>query len=215
MLFRQTVVKGPIRHSEGPAPTPYFAKLTFSETLPDVPTLAPAPLFVKSLFSAAADRRLLAGAGSCAAMRAAAGSGRDTTPPPRLEGQDAAMRAAGGGGRPGPAEGSKRKEARTCGPLSENRSVTCTSCPRRRTFSLPRPAAFVKREAPPRRRPHRAQAGHCAARPPRSRFFRRLRGGGALRAGGCTMPESWPGAAAPCAAVPGYARESPACPCAP
>ena len=75
------------------------------------------------------------------------------------------MRAAGGGGRPGPAEGGKRKEARMCGPLSENRSVTCTSCPRRRTFSLPRPAAFVKREAAPRRRLHRAQAGHCAARP--------------------------------------------------
>lgn len=75
--------------------------------------------------------------------------------------------------------------------------------PRRRTFSLPRPAAFVKREAAPRRRHHRAQAGHCAARPPRSRFSRRPRGGGAPRAGSCTMPEGWPGAAAPCAAVPG------------
>ena len=142
-------------------------------------------------------------------MRAAAGSGRDTTPPPRLKAGSApqgAGRGHAGSGRQRqarPSGRSKRKEARMCGPLSENRSVTCTSCPRRRTFSLPRPAAFVKREAAPRRRHHRAQAGHCAARPPRSRFSRRPRGGGAPRAGSCTMPEGWPGAAAPCAAVPG------------
>ena len=209
MLFRQPVVKGPIRHSEGPASTPYFAKLAFSETLPDTSTLPPCSLFVKAFFSAAGSGQVLAGAGSCAAMRAAAGSGRDTTPPPRLKAGSApqgAGRGHAGSGRQRQARPSgrgKRKEARMCGPLSENRSVTCTSCPRRRTFSLPRPAAFVKREAAPRRRPHRAQAGHCAARPPRSRFSRRPRGGGAPRAGSCTMPEGWPGAAAPCAAVPG------------
>lgn len=125
------------------------------------------------------------------------------------------MRAAGGGGRPGPAEGGKRKEARVCGPLSENRSVTCTSCPRRRTFSLPRSAVFVKREAAPHRRPHRAQAGHCAARPPRSRFS------AAFGAAVFLAPEAAPcrkvGPAQPhparlCRAMPGKALPVPALP---
>lgn len=126
------------------------------------------------------------------------------------------MRAAGGSGRPGPAEGSKKKEARMCGPLSKNRSVTCTSCPRRRTFSLPRSAVFVKREAAPHRRPHRAQAGHCAARPPRCRSFPPPSGAAVFLA-----PEAAPcrkvGPAQPhparlCRAMPGKALPAPALP---
>ena len=125
------------------------------------------------------------------------------------------MRAAGGGGRPGPAEGSKRKEARVCGPLSENRSVTCTSCPRRRIFSLPRPAAFVKRKAHhtgglTARRPGTALPGHRATDFP-----------AALGAAVILAPEAAPrrkaGPAQPhparlCRAIPGKALLAPALP---
>lgn len=134
MLFRQTVVKGPIRHSEGPASAPYFAKLTFSETLPDTSTLPPCPLFVKGLFSAAGSQQVLADAGHCTAMRAAGGSGRDTTPPAPPQGGGRASRAGRGHAGSGrrrearPSGRRKRKEARTCGPLSQNRSDN-TSCP--------------------------------------------------------------------------------------
>lgn len=113
------------------------------------------------------------------------------------------MRAAGGGGRPGPAGGQKERGPRVRASFREQECNNMHVLPRRRISSLPRPAAFVKREAAPHRRLHRAQAGHCATRPPRSRSFRRPRGGGAHRAGGCTMPEGWPGPAAPCAAAPG------------
>ena len=113
------------------------------------------------------------------------------------------MRAAGGGGRPGPAGGQKERGPRVRASFREQECNNMHVLPRRRISSLPRPAAFVKREAAPHRRLHRAQAGHCAARPPRSRSFRRPRGGGAHRAGSCTTPEGWPGTAAPCAAVPG------------
>lgn len=140
MLFRQTVVKVPIRHSEDPASTLYFAKLTFSETLPDTSTLPPCPLFVKGLFSAAGSKQVLADAGRCAAMRAAGGNGRDTTPPPRLKagsaprGQDAAMRAAGGGGRPDPAEGAKGKRPACAGLF-----------PRTGVITRPAPSAHIHR----------------------------------------------------------------------
>ena len=115
------------------------------------------------------------------------------------------MRAAGGGGRPRPAEGSKRKEARLCGPLSQNRSDN-TSCPvgAYSSYHFPQRLSSGRPHhtgGPPRGRPGTVLPGHRATGfPPPS--GRRCSSRRKLHHNRKVGP-AWPHLARPSRAIPG------------